>query len=74
MGLGARKMSADSVRTLGHAAPVGGEAGITVVTEEPAEAEEDASAADGILADLDALQREVDALRGRFDRGPAGGS
>jgi hypothetical protein len=53
------------------------------VTEEPEPAastsadggalrSEDKSA-DDILADLSALQREVDALRGKYEQGPAAG-
>jgi hypothetical protein len=76
-GLGPRKASVDSVRlaSSGSMGAMNTEAGITVVTEEPAETEAELlqrqrgeSAADEILADLTALQREVDALRGQFGK------
>lgn len=64
----------DGVRVLGGA--VVEEPGVEVVREEgEAGAEEaaDQSAANDILADLDALRREVDALRGRYEQPGAGG-
>ncbi|KAK1766425.1 hypothetical protein QBC33DRAFT_541014 [Phialemonium atrogriseum] len=69
-----RRTSVDGVRVLGGA--VVEEPGVEVVREEgEAGAEEaaDHSAANDILADLDALQREVDALRGRYEQPGAGG-
>ena len=64
-----RRQSGDSVRLLG-----------TSVVEEPVAEEDEAPHAGGpeqpakaedILADLDALRREVDALRGKFGEGGA---
>jgi hypothetical protein len=60
-----RRTSVDSVRVLGGA--------VAEIVEEPASTSEDTSAANDILADLDALQREVDALRGQYEK-PGTGS
>ncbi|KAK0625310.1 hypothetical protein B0T17DRAFT_508309 [Bombardia bombarda] len=72
-----RRTSADSVRILGGPVveePVGTIAGTGGTGQAEEEVVQDASgAASDILANLDKLQREVDALRGVYEKGDGGG-
>ncbi|CAK7199818.1 hypothetical protein SEUCBS139899_002504 [Sporothrix eucalyptigena] len=61
-----RQVSSESVRRPGSAANTSQSLAPADESDEPAEPAENSGMADHILADLDALRREVDALRGQF--------